>query len=597
MEETIAKRAVIYLRVSTARQASSGGEVEGYSIPAQRGACRTKAEDLGATVIDEYVDAGASARSADRPALQDMLDRLMDKRDVDYVIVHKVDRLARNRADDVAIGLAIHKAGAVLVSVSEQVDDTPAGTLLHGIMAAIAEFYSKNLSQEAKKGLHEKAKRGGTPGYAPLGYLNSTERVEEREVKVVVPDPERAPHIQWAFETYASGGWSITDIVEELARRGLKTRQTATRVPLPLSRSQVHRMLTSSYYAGKLPFVGVEYDGKHQALVDEITWNRVQDVLAGRRIAGDRSWRHEHYLKGTLFCARCESRLGFGYAKGRGGTYAYFFCLGRNKKRTDCDLPYLPAELMEVKVIRHWQQRHLAPDLIELVRSSVTEERAERKQKDEKLLVTQRRRLQKLERQRQKLIDAYLAEAIPVADLKQRQQALAVEQRDAERLIELASVNHALFEERLQIALGLLEHCDRLYIGGSEKDRRALNQAFFSELYMDKDGVKRAILSSPFAELTDRSIGLAEDDGEDGGPDSETDELGDGEPAGATQKRPQRPREALGGATGGRRNRGQTPTNPEASRPRGSNVLLMAEREGFEPSMRLPPYRLSKAAH
>ena len=90
--------------------------MEGYSIPAQRAACRRKAEELGASVVDEYVDAGASARSIDRPALQELLERLREKRDLDYVIVHKVDRLARDRADDVAIGLTIHTAGAVLVS-------------------------------------------------------------------------------------------------------------------------------------------------------------------------------------------------------------------------------------------------------------------------------------------------------------------------------------------------------------------------------------------------------------------------------------------------------------------------------------------------
>src|ERR1051326_7983363 len=79
--------AIVYLRVSTARQARSGGEPEGYSIPAQREACVRKARDLGATVVDEYVDAGASARSADRPALQELLTRLKDKRDIRYVIV------------------------------------------------------------------------------------------------------------------------------------------------------------------------------------------------------------------------------------------------------------------------------------------------------------------------------------------------------------------------------------------------------------------------------------------------------------------------------------------------------------------------------
>jgi len=182
------KRAIIYLRVSTTRQARAGGEAEGSSISAQREACHRKATDLGAEVVDEYVDAGASARSVDRPALQQLLDRLLEKHDVDYVIVHKVDRLARDRADDVVIGLAIHKAGAVLVSASEQIDDTPAGTLLHGIMATIAEFYSKNLSHEAKKGLQEKARRGGTPGYAPLGYLNTTVREDGREIKAIELD-------------------------------------------------------------------------------------------------------------------------------------------------------------------------------------------------------------------------------------------------------------------------------------------------------------------------------------------------------------------------------------------------------------------------
>lgn len=234
--------------------------------------------------------------------------------------------------DDVAIGLTIHKASAVLVSASEQIGDTPAGTLLHGIMATIAEFYSKNLSHESKKGLHEKARRGGTPGYAPLGYLNSREKVDGREIKVVILDSERAPHIQWAFGAYASGEWSITDLVEELTRRGMKTRSTLTRPSVPLSRSQVHRILSSSYYTGKLPYGGVEYDGKHPALVDQRTWDRVQDVLAGRRISGDRSWRHEHYLKGTLFCARCDSRFGFGYSKGKGGTYAYFLLPGQKQE-------------------------------------------------------------------------------------------------------------------------------------------------------------------------------------------------------------------------------------------------------------------------
>lgn len=167
-------------------------------------------------MIEEGVDAGASTRSADRDRLQRMLAHLADSSlpSVDFVIVHKLDRLARDRADDVAILLDIRKAGATLVSVSEQIDETPSGTLMHGIVASFAEFYSKNLSTEAKKGLEGKVRRSGTPGVAPIGYLNTSRRIDGTEVKSFIVDDERAPHIQWAFAPYATGDWSITSICD-----------------------------------------------------------------------------------------------------------------------------------------------------------------------------------------------------------------------------------------------------------------------------------------------------------------------------------------------------------------------------------------------
>src|SRR5947207_15925364 len=111
------KRAVLYLRVSTEEQADTDYNAEGYSLPAQREACLRVADQLGATVADgdEYIDRGESAKSAKRPELQRMLKRLQEQADVDYVIVHKVDRLARNRRDDVDIDLVIRAAGARLV--------------------------------------------------------------------------------------------------------------------------------------------------------------------------------------------------------------------------------------------------------------------------------------------------------------------------------------------------------------------------------------------------------------------------------------------------------------------------------------------------
>lgn len=106
--------AVSYLRVSTREQAERGGTEEGFSIPAQREANLRKADELGARVVRDFVDAGESARSADRDGLQDMLAFITASR-VQFCIVHKLDRLARNRADDEKIHEALIDAGVTLV--------------------------------------------------------------------------------------------------------------------------------------------------------------------------------------------------------------------------------------------------------------------------------------------------------------------------------------------------------------------------------------------------------------------------------------------------------------------------------------------------
>lgn len=163
------KFAVSYLRVSTKAQTETGYDEEGLSIAAQRDANQKEAEQLGAVIVAEFVDAAESAKTADRPELQAMLRFIHELGVISYVIVDKVDRLARNREDDVLINMAVRKAGAQFVSSKENIDETPSGKLLHGIIASIAEFYSANLATEAKKGMRQKAKSGGTPGHAPLG--------------------------------------------------------------------------------------------------------------------------------------------------------------------------------------------------------------------------------------------------------------------------------------------------------------------------------------------------------------------------------------------------------------------------------------------
>ena len=260
-EKTFA-RALTYLRVSTKEQAEMGGEAEGFSIPAQRAACLRKAESLGAVVEEEFVDRGESAKTANRPELMKML-RYVQENAVEYVIVHKVDRLARSRADDVVITMEIKKSGATLVSCSENIDETPSGLLLHGIMSSIAEFYSRNLATEVSKGMVQKAMSGGTIAMAPVGYLHVRRMVNGREMRTIEVDPERAPHVKWAFETYATGEWTLHQLPDELDERGLRSRPGPRTRRGAWSTAPYTRCCAIPTTSASSRYRGVAYEGKH----------------------------------------------------------------------------------------------------------------------------------------------------------------------------------------------------------------------------------------------------------------------------------------------------------------------------------------------
>ena len=264
---------------------------------------------------------------------------------IDYVIVHKLDRFARNRVDDAVMSMALTKAGARLVSCSENIDDTPSGALLHGIMASISEFYSKNLATEVKKGFAQKVKAGGTPTRAKLGYLNARELTPDgRNIGIINVDPERAPLIRLGFELYATGDYSFSTLIDVLAAKGLRTRPTRKHQGLPLTTSQIDRILKDPYYIGIVRYKGVEYPGAHTAIVDEDLFFRVQDIITAHSMSGDKRRLHHHWLKGTVHCGECGKRLIYTRARNRHGTtYEYFYCVGRQHYDRSCQQGWMTS--------------------------------------------------------------------------------------------------------------------------------------------------------------------------------------------------------------------------------------------------------------
>jgi site-specific DNA recombinase len=473
------KRAAIYLRVSTSAQAKRNREPEGYSIPAQREACQRKAAALDAEVICEYVDRGESAKAADRPELRALL-------------------------DDATISYALPRSGVELISVCENIDDTPFGRFMHAILSANAEFYSANLATEARKGLIQKAKSGGTPTRAPLGYLNVRQLIDGREIRTVQLDSDRAPHVRFAFAAYASGAYTLDTLQATLTERGLTTRATQTRAPRPLSRSQLAALLANPYYIGTVRYAGVEYDGRHEPLIDKHTFQRVQAVLAAHNHAQEKDRKHHHYLKGTIYCGRCGSRMSLIHAKGNGGSYPYFFCIAR-MKGTGCTQPYLPVDAVERTVERLYARVRLPRAHTEQIRQRLDHAVSGMRPQAEQEAIRQRRRLATLTDQREKLLHAYYHGAVPLDLLKAEQHRLAADIAQAEHHLQLAEQSTAATQQVLAKAIDLLASCQRAYRQAPGHLRRQWNQALFQQIVIHNDRDPQATLAEPFATLATHS--------------------------------------------------------------------------------------------
>src|SRR3984893_13008507 len=196
------KQAVIYARVSSKEQ-----EKEGFSIPAQLKLLKEYAAAQGFVVAQEYVDV-ETAKQTGRVAFGEMVAYLKAHLAVRVMLVEKTDRLYRNLKDWVTIDeldteIHLPKEGVVLSRESRSSEK-----FMHGIKVLMAKNYIDNLSEEARKGMQEKAEQGIWPTKTPLGYRNI---IGPDGKKIITPDPALSPIVTRLFEWYASGDISLKE--------------------------------------------------------------------------------------------------------------------------------------------------------------------------------------------------------------------------------------------------------------------------------------------------------------------------------------------------------------------------------------------------
>ncbi len=288
------ERAVGYVRVSTEEQA------DGHSLDAQRREIARHCERHGYELVRIYADEGVSAHTEKiekRPMLAALLDA-SSRREFDVVVVHTIDRWARNVGVQRQALQYLGQFNVGFASVTENIDfTTPAGKLMLTMIGGVSEFFSDQLAVHVSKAFRERAENGLPPGPVPFGYVAPSPGA----IPGVVPGEGEA--VAEVFRQRAQGE-SYGAIARWLNAEGFETRGHN-----PVFTSfAVKDMLANVFYRGAVLYKGTEFAGAHEALVDDDLFRQVQAKRGVRRqrrlVVGGRG-----ILQGRVSCGHCGRAL------------------------------------------------------------------------------------------------------------------------------------------------------------------------------------------------------------------------------------------------------------------------------------------------
>ena len=479
MKQTIDSGAVIYCRVSTSEQ------VHGFSLKLQERLCREYCIKNGYEILGLFVDEGRSARTIDRPEFLKAINFCQRNREkVSFFVVYRLDRFSRSQVDHYSIKTSLRKLGVRVVSATQEVNESqPESILIEGIAAAVGEYESRIIGLRAKTGMEEARRNGRLSNCAPIGYLNT--RVKGIG-NTVIPDEDLAPYVREAFELYASGSHSKSEVVTILNEKGYRSHRGKQ-----LSQQQLQKMLANRTYAG---YVLVnETEGWTRAifepLVSESLFNRAQDRLRRERRAQSKPHsraREEFPLRGLLLCSECGRPLTASLSRGKSGKrFGYYRCFNKY-----CNGVSVRKEAIEEEFVS------LLSSLIPSVEFSRTyidasyQAHADRKEKVDSELEDYITLKDSLRLRRQKLIEMYLDEKVAHGIFQETLELLEGDLQDVAYEIRLLTENELNLDNIICRAVHCLENAANLWIQGNLRSRREFQMTLFPAglTYSKSDG-------------------------------------------------------------------------------------------------------------
>lgn len=249
-----------------------------------------------------------SAKSEGRPVFATLL-AAIQAGEADAVLCWKVDRLARNMADSGRLIDLLQRGVIKQIRTYDALHLPSDNVLMLAVQLGMANQYSRDLSENVKRGNRTKLEQGGWPNRAPFGYKND---VASKELTI---NPKQRLHVARAFELYATGQYTILSVCRQMNLEGFRTASGT-----PIANSLVERIIKNPFYMGVMYSNGKYYPGNHKPIVSTALYDQAQHVLA--ESTRPKTQHLLFPLRGLLTCASCSCMYTASLKKG----HQYYYC-------------------------------------------------------------------------------------------------------------------------------------------------------------------------------------------------------------------------------------------------------------------------------
>ena len=303
------------------RKSSEAEERQVMSIEAQIDELKEFAVKEKLEIVASLCEA-KTAKQPGRTVFGEMVDRI-ERGEADGILAWHPDRLARNSVDGGRIIYMID-TGKInsLKFPTFWFDNTPQGKFMLNMAFGQSKYYVDNLSENVKRGIRQKLRKGIWPGKAPFGYTN------ELRAHTIIPDPEKHKLVKRIFELYATGEYTFEQLITKF---DIRTKTNKLMMP-----SESQHILKNPFYYGVFLFKGELHDGIHKPIISKKLFDEAQIVMATRGKRRKKS-SHGYIFTDLMSCGNCGRAITAEKQKG----HVYYRC---TKKRTNCDEKYIREE-------------------------------------------------------------------------------------------------------------------------------------------------------------------------------------------------------------------------------------------------------------